>query len=263
MTVRTIPLILASNDEFGDIIYKNDLGSYFIVGYKPAIIIPKAAKECWLEVLSCIVTNSVPNILENVNDKFYFGTNLGDDYVVTIPPGFYSISSLEDAMNRAIFDNLNFSNGVELKYISSSNKTQMIVNKFGLYIDFSASDTFSNIIGFDQYIDFVLDVPHLFVSPNESNYTVNSKYLVHCDIVSGGIPLNNDDLQIIADLPVTVDTIGLQIHYVPNYQQKIACRNIIGGHLDEIRCWLTNQNNELLDTFGENFSVEIELKYVV
>ena len=91
MTTYTIPLVLSSNVNNGATNKSSD-GSTFSVDLDKPILVPKEAHHCYIQVQSATVWNTVPNIVEGVNDKFYFSYN-GNNYVLTIEQGQYDLTA--------------------------------------------------------------------------------------------------------------------------------------------------------------------------
>ena len=146
----SIPLVLSSSVDNGAT-EKSEDGSTFTINLERPIIIPKEARNCWIEVQSALVWNSVPNILTGINDKFYFTYNL-TPYILTLEKGQYDLEYLNIEIVRQI-KSLGLPNNLILfRGDSATSKVVIEVLDANITIDFTQPDTFREILGFNSQI---------------------------------------------------------------------------------------------------------------
>ncbi len=92
--------------------------------------------------------------------------------------------------------------------------------------------------------------------------TVNS-YLIHCDIIQTGILVNGISSQTVAQVPIDVQAAGFQIQYNPSIPPMAQAPHVAGARKEYVRCWLTNEKNERVDTDGQNWGFRLRLQYLI
>lgn len=257
----SLPLILNSAVESGAKDKTSD-GSSFSIDLDRPIIIPKQAKNCFVEVQSAEVWNTSPNILTGVNDKVTVDFGSGAT-VITIPQGLYDL----DALNQRLNQEVKAAGGMnEKEYVfnadTATQKTVLQILTVGSSMDFTASDTFRDMVGFGAVILTAATIDETFDAPNTANFNTTDYFLIHCDLVSRGLRLNSSYRQIVAQVLIDVPP-GHQIVSTPFNVPKIPAAELIGDKRNSINVWLTNDKNERIDTGGENFSCRLVINYVM
>jgi hypothetical protein len=148
----------------------------------------------------------------------------------------------------------------------SDNATQKVVLTFnyaGTQIDFTVPNSVNTILGFAAllYPQFVPSVAgETAVAPNVANFNTLSGYLIAADLVDQGIPINATGQSIIASVPITAKP-GSTINYQPFFPIPVNARGLIGNPRSTIIVRLLDQNGDDIDTLGESWSVQIQIKY--
>ncbi len=262
MVLLTIPLLVSSDVNAGATNKSAD-GSQFEVNTDQPIIIPEEATNCELFVSSASVWNVIPNVVTGVNDNFYIEI-AAVNYVANIPQGLYDLNTLEQAIER---DLENQGAAIGTFSFLPDDPTQKVViriNVAGIQIDFTPADTPRDLLGFDSQLlppGGVSAGVESFVADEEANFNNIDFFLIHCDLCSEGIRLNDSFNQAVAKVDIGDTGVGELItnqYFVP---VVCPCEYLIGTQRKTWRVWLTNQANERVNTQGENFNAQIILQY--
>lgn len=256
-----IPLLCSSDVNAGAINKTSD-GSQFEITTDEPIIIPEESTNCELYATSASVWNVVPNVETGVNDMWYIEIATVN-YVVTIPEGLYDLNTLEQTIENDLI-----SQGATAGSFSflPNDPTQQVVirlNYAGVQIDFTPADTPRDLLGFNsQLIGPVLSVGvEFYLGDNEAAFNNIDFFLIHTDLCSEGIRLNGEFNQSIAKVDIGDTAPGSLItnqYFIP---VRCECSYLIGTARKSWRVWLTDQANERVNTEGENFNVQLVLRY--
>ena len=257
-----IPVIATSSVASGAV-NKNSLGSRFTIVLQDPIIMPNDIVNCTVQVDEATVWWTIPNISITLNNnKFYFEYNTVN-YVITIPNGLYSVVDLDTAVNREVFTLTGESGLFAFEADNATQKVALTLTQAGLQVDFTQSDTFRDIIGFDSQL-----VPsggpttgsYTVLGDNVANFNTIDYFLLHSDIIDRGIRTNNTYTQTISQILIDVAP-GSQIVSREFNPPKSEAISLSGRTIDRITFWLTDQDNNLVDTNNEDFSCRMIIKY--
>ena len=264
--------IVASSDPAAGAQNLSDDGSQFEVQLDTPIVIPKEAKNCVIRVLQAQVWWTIPNIVTGVNDQFrctYDDGILEVTQQVTIPQGLYDL----DALNQAIdvqLQAVGFPEG--LFTLIADNATQKVIIQAndpyattGLRIDFTISNSIREILGFDSQLlpaGGNTTQQEQFIGDNTANFNTVNSLLIHSDLTSRGILVNNTYNQSIVQVVPDVE-VGSLITFRPFQPLRIPCPDLQGATRNSLRFWLTSEVNERVDTAGEYWNVNLEISYYV
>ena len=84
---------------------------------------------------------------------------------------------------------------------------------------------------------------------------------MHTDLTNTGIRVNDKFTQTIAQIAIDVAP-GSQITYAPYHIPSISINELIGAKKNIIRMWLTDDQNNRVNTGGEDWSARIVIKYL-
>ena len=131
----------------------------------------------------------------------------------------------------------------------------------GSSIDFTQADTIRDILGFNsQIIGPSVVSEENFDSDNVAAFNNIEYFVLHTDLVSYGLRTNNRYTQAVAQVLIEADP-GSQIAHQPNNPPEISCTELIGIKKNNIRVWLTDQANRLVNTAGETYSMRLVIYY--
>jgi hypothetical protein len=265
MTPVEIQMLVSSNPINGARNRSAD-GSSFEVALNPELAIPANAKAITVTVEEATIWWSVANIETGINDKFYItGPDVNDviqNFVLTIGEGLYNLSALNTAMLREL-DNANAKPGIIS--LSSDEATQRVTIRFEdqfTSIDFTQPNTCRIMLGFEVGVvgPFGATVPEEPLAQNIAAFNSVNYFVIHTDLISQGIRINNRYNQTVAIVPITAAPRS-QIVYSPFNPPKIDSPDLAGSKRTNLRFWLTDDQNRLVNTNSEYWSARIVIRY--
>lgn len=186
--------------------------------------------------------NSIPNVHQG-NNKFYYYDNSKKEHIITIPPGAYEITEI----NNYIQDKL----GADNFLLSPNNNTLEceIISKYD--IDFKRSDSLGHLLGFSKELS--ANILH------SSDKTVNIVKVINIRIecnITGDAYYDNELVHTIFEFDVNVEP-GYRLTKEPN---NIIYLPVIKNSIDNITLRIVDQDNDLVDFGNEKIVVRLELK---
>ncbi len=246
---------------------END-GGVINIDYDRALIIPPNAENIYIQTKCATVWNNIPNIVVGVNDIFVieFATTV---HTVTIPEGLYDVGSLSDKINIVLHnDGVSV---VDLIKLIPDNATDKIILAFNYattqadFRDATSSTNFRQVLGFNStLVPSILTTGVEFViAPNRAAFNNTEFFLIRCPtLCSRGINFNSVYSGVIARIPISVPPNSL-IPYDPNQSYKIPCNEIRGGDFTRLTVTLTDNNDTIVNTRDELWSVLFMLHYEI
>ena len=264
---QEISMIFSSDPTNGARNLSSD-GSSFEVQFEDGLRIPSNAVNCTVSCEASSIWNSVPNIISGVNNKLYItGLSSSDvltPYIITIPQGLYDLNDLNEAIIRELENAGAKSSPSPLISLSADDATQKVELKFhyiSTLVDFTQPDTPRDILGFDAGVYTVLTVPQTILAQNVASFNTVNYFLLHSDITTKGLRFNNNYNQTIAQVLIDVRP-GSLINYQPFNPPKITCPELIGTNRKNLRFWLTDDKNRLVNTNSEYYSLRVVIRYM-
>ena len=239
-------------------------GSRFSVILDNPIKIPQNALNCSLGVVQASIWNTSPNIsVLYKNNKFKFTTsnpkNAGT-HTIEISDGLYSVSALNSYISTALV-NLDLpSNLFTISALSSTGQSVITFSTLGDSVDMTIVDSIRTILGFDSKVITATLSGGSAYSDDVAKFNRNNSYLIQSDLVSGGIPINSVNPNIIASIPISVSP-SSQINYTPFNITEVDASNLVGLSKSNINFRLTNQDLQQVSTQGEICTVLIHIRY--
>ena len=269
MVPQEISILLSSDPANGALNVSSD-GSQFEVQLQDAIQIPREAQNVTISSEESTVWFVVPNIITGVNDKMYVDgpdtLDVTQSFVITIPQGLYNSSQLNSAVLRELENAGAKVSPDPIINIGSDTSTNKIIIRFNYAVsevDFTPSDTFRDILGFNsQVVGPFAGAPQNVLADNVAAFNTINSFLLHSDLVSQGLRLNNDYNQILTQ--VLIDVVpGKQIVSTPFNPPKINAQDLAGSSRTNIRMWLTDEANNPVNTNTEFFTTRIVIRYLI
>ena len=263
-----IPLILSSNPANGATqITKN--GSRFTVVFSRPLLVPKEAISCWITCENATVIFNTPNIILDTNDTIRVMFDDGiimATYDITIPAGLYDLDHLNATLSQQLSNAGALSDAVVLLPDTATSKVVIKYRQF-YQIDWTFGNNFRELLGFDSRIAPVggFAATDNFYEPGDNIARLNTilYYLIHSDLVSGhGLRVNGNFEDTLLQVPIDVSA-GSQISYEPQNLQSLPAPNLIGQSLRELHVWLTDDQNNFVDTLGEFWSIRLNIHYLM
>lgn len=252
----------------------NETGSQFEINTEQSIFLDKGGFEATISVQEATVWNTVKNVSEAEQNNHIFidsdvqpplFPNLID---VEIPDGNYSTSSLSAAIEREYVKAGGISGLVVLEEDFSTQKVLLKVDGTlagpgGAQVDFTPSNTFRDLIGFDDTKEPTPPAIALVndLAPNTAAFNVLEYFLVHWD-GGQGFPTNRKFQQTIARINITARP-GSQIVSTPFNPAKSEANGWIGERRNHMTFWLTDQSGTKLVETGETWSLRCVLTWKI
>lgn len=195
--------------------------------------------------------NSIPNIEEGVNNKFYYDNGK----TINIPTGTYEITDIENYLQNQLVTEKNSSKQVKDDVISikPNNNTLKCEVRSKYDIDFGPNDSLADLLGFKHK---KIDKSHLHKSDNAVDIIKVTTIRIECNIARGcyydGLPSHT----IIEFAP------GVEPGYLINVEptNHIYLPIINKSFIDNITINVVDQNSNLVNFRNENIIVRLELK---
>ena len=240
-------------------------GSTFAVALNTPIMIPKGAISCEVAVYSAAIWYVNPNIsVQLSNNQFKFTTSNAPagTYTITIPDGLYSLAGLNSTLSNS-FVNLGLPSN--LFSLSGDNATQSSIITFltnGDSIDFTIPTSLKTVLGFNSAVYTAPSNNYNLFSPNPAAFNADNSYIISSDLVTTGIPINNQSYGILVNVPIVIgETPGSQIVYQPNQVVWCDAVELIGQTKQFIRFRLTNQSLLPVNTVGETWQFTLSIRW--
>ena len=237
--------------------------SLLTVDFSPPIML-NTAKSYSLALIGMYTYNTIPNIEDGVNNKFYYYKNdlkaaIPNHQVITIPTGAYEIMDIEKYLQSEILRREGGKSSDDPnKYISlkANNNTLKCELKSELYfINFvGASNSLGEVLGFSH--GRLLDPCHVHYSDLPVNIIRVSTVRLECNIVTGSY-YNAKPSHTLYEFSPAVDP-GYSINIEPRTPIFLPITN---EHLiSNITLKLIDQHSRLVNFRGEEIIVRLELR---
>ena len=247
---------------------KSAYGDRFEIQLQDPIAIPSDALNVTVSLHESTIWWTVINIIAGQNDKMYIdGPDTLDapqSYIVTIPAGLYDLTGLYQAILRDLANQGAKTDPDPLFTMSPDEPTQKVeitFNYSSVAIDFTPTDTPREILGFLSQVYGPYTAPHAVLADNVASFNTVNSFLVHSDLCSKGIRINNTYSQTIGQVLIDVAP-GSQIVSKPYNPALISAQDLAGSQRTNLRVWLTDDQNRPVNTNGEDFTVRIVISYL-
>lgn len=250
-------------------------GDTFSVNFSDPIIVPKNATQVEVQMLESVIWFTTPNITQTNQNVRITGPDVNDIvrvYDVVVPKGLYDLSALSAAILRELESATFKAKQTPYPLISFSaddatSKVIIYLNYDTVTVDFSIPNSIGPILGFDtdagaNPIGPLVGTPLPQTADSVARFNTINSFLVHCDLARSGIRLNNTYSQIIGNPLIDVAP-GKQIIYSPQYPPLCEAEHLKGQRRTRVKCWLTDDQNNAVDTNGEYWYFRLRLSYSI
>jgi hypothetical protein len=258
---RTQTLLFSSSVDAGASNVTAD-GTTFEANFNSPLLIPVSARYCEAALTTASIWNTSPNVSASFGNNKFEVTYLASDYTITIADGLYSLTALNDYINRAL-QNLGIPYGqFTFAADTASQRTVLTIQNIGSYVDFGAASSVGVIMGWPIVSGIVAatSLGQHFYSPVEAAFNRNNYYLVETDMVQNGLPVNALARGILGAVPINVAP-GSQITYDPSTPLWFDASELIGRPRMGLRFRLLNQDLLSAPTAGDTYSFTVQLRW--
>lgn len=198
--------------------------------------------------------NSIPNVEEGVNNKFYYIDDKSQAANVTIPTGTYEITDIEKYIQNGISGSQQKKNEEDVISIKPNNNTlkcELFSSKYD--VDFTPKDSLADLLGFDHR---VLAKGTLHRSHKPINIIRVNTVRIECNIAKGCYH-NSQPSHTIFEFVPGVDP-GYAINIEPSNHIYLPIINKTS--ISNITVNVVDQNSNPVDFREEEIIVRLELK---
>lgn len=267
--------VIFSSDPAAGAQETNANGDAFSVNFSDPIVVPKEATQVEVQMIESVIWFTVPNITASNQNLRITGPDVNDIirvYDIIVPKGLYDLSALSAAILREL-ESASFKakqNPYPLVSFSADDATSKVImylNYDTVQVDFAIPSSIGPILGFstdvgDNPIGPLVGTPLPVTADTVARFNTINSFLIHCDLARSGIRLNNSYYQIIGNPLIDVAP-GKQILYSPQYPPICEANHLKGAQRTRVRCWLTDDQNNAIDTNGEFWSFRLRLTYSI
>lgn len=215
-----------------------------------------------LALVGLYTYNSIPNIEEGRNNKFYYWKGKGNKrtrQVVSIEEGAYEITDIERVLQQSLKRAPSKEAGLtddEVISLKPNNNTLKCELKSKFEVDFTPADSIGSLLGFSARL---LPPAKTHSSDRPVDIVRVNLIRIECNLVFGSF-LNSKQTHVLYEFKPTVDP-GYAITIEPNHLIFLDVQENLGS-IRHINVRLTDQNSELINFRGEEVIVRLELRSV-
>lgn len=251
-----IQLLVSSNPKSGSKNLSNN-GSMCEIRMDPPIHVSRDYKAT-MKLLKSSIWNTIANIDQTLynNNVLVFNDGI-QNLTLTLPTGLYSINGLNVAINDFLVNNNLPQNVCILDGIEATGHITIAFNAANLRIIWTNS-TIATFLGWTQASPQIgPGVPGFsYTSPNSAAFNSVSTVVIHSSICTGSYFSGRGGSDAIGSVSLTVRPGSLNYNeFINPIPSLINIRNI-----DTIQFYLTDENNNPLNTGGEYFSLSLEIE---
>ena len=209
-------------------------------------------------LLSVNLYNSIPNITEE-NNIFKYSIDNGSTWkIISLHKGSYELQAINDEIQRKMIQNGDFDTTNSEAYITisahiSELKSIIHISNEAYLVDFNTENSIGLVLGFRSLrIGYGYNKSQDIVDITKVNLV-----LVNTDIISGSYVNGCESPAIYSFDPNKVSP-GYKIDERPN--PSLIYYPVNKNSIDNIRVWLTDQDNKSIDLRGERVTVKIHIK---
>ena len=256
-------IIAHSNPTNGALLTSAD-GSEFDIDLKRAIVIPKDAKSCSIEVVQAHVPWTVVNIsAAKGNNQLRLEHKVSGVKTITLSDGLYSTPLLAAAVNR-LFVNEGLADGsitLTGDYATQKVNIALTVDLRLTFIPTSMYLILGAVINsaYPSAATFTTTALTHFEMPSQAEFDQLTSFLIKSNICRYGIRYSGFS-NIIANVMVNRAPSSI-LTYEPNRPLRIDTPELIGQRLDQVHFQITDQDNKRVDFGGSFWSVLLNLSW--
>jgi len=264
---------------------KSSDGSSFELQFTRPLFLPSNAYNAKLEVIQANIWNKSPNISQALGNNTFTLKDDGGTFTVMLDDGLYDLESLYDSIalkldnhpppNRPkhpVSDYFTFSGNNSLgKVIITFLDKDLTANPEILW----SQSTVRTVLGFEEdsptrptttlYTNIQTDEHNSsLVAPNPAKFNSYNSFVLHSDLVSEGIQINNTYDNIISQIQITSNVGEIENFRANDKNMFSIVNNLIGSQNQRYRArfYLTSELGIPLDTKGENYDFVILLSWL-
>ncbi len=206
--------------------------------------------------------NTVFNIIEGVNNMFYFYHEDDEEpnvIKVKLPSGAYEFSQINYEIDRQI-KLLGMKSVIKLTIDKTTSKTQLTLLRDDLVVCFDFEHSLKDLLGFTQSrYHYSEENKGIIISEKIINITKLSTINVECSIIRNSY-MNGQQKNILYSFPSYTVPIGFKI--IERISHPIFLPVHKTSTISAITIRIVDENDELVNFNGEEIALALELKQV-
>ncbi|XP_073995552.1 uncharacterized protein [Rhodnius prolixus] len=207
----------------------------------PPINLLDVGDDYSIGLLSFQSYNSIPNIIEGVNNLFHYGDN-----VISLPTGTYEV----EAIARYLKSHINSADSLKLKGNTNTLKVELTCTQ---PVYFNKEHSIGPLLGFTKHE--VLEKMNTHKSDEIVQIHSVNTVAINCNIASGSYRNGKPGHTIYEFSPIVPP--GFKIVQEPS---PVIYFPVIGEVINNISLVITDQNQNLVDFSGETITIRLHLK---
>lgn len=210
---------------------------------------------------------NIPRIGEPTTVSMIYRTRSVFVWDIYIPQGTYELGRLNQVLQDSLLGAGLLENAIEFELNPDNGKMSTLLYT-GTELDLTVTASPAEILGLQKQIysiPIIPDPPNPYaVAESQPAFNVVNQFHIHCDLVDRGIGVNSRHTDVVGVVPITENnSIGYLVAYEPNTPTVTNIKQLRGTIRRDVRCWLTNEKDEFLNTGGEDWSFHIRLSYLI
>ena len=129
-------------------------------------------------------------------------------------------------------------------------------------VDFTVANSLRSVLGFNAAVYTATSAGYNLYSPNTATFNSDNSYIIQSNLLSAGIPINNQQIGILVNVPINSSP-GSQIIYQPANIVWVNAPELIGNPRQYLTFTLQNQNLAPVNTLGETYQFTLCIRYQV
>lgn len=207
----------------------------------------KEDKEWEVALLDFSTYNSIPNVSENVNNRFHYLKQQGDEIkVIEFQTGAYEITDINRELQKHF--------GKESVELVANNNNLRSELKCKYYIDFSQQSSIGGLLGFPK-TSGLLEPNIVHTSPETVNINKISVINITCNIVQGAYKDGSNGHILHSFYPLVAP--GFKIVEKP---QNLIYLPLNTSHISDIELSVLDQDGNAVDFRGEIISLRLHIR---
>lgn len=222
--------------------------------------IPKDAKNVNLQVIAGELWYNTPNIILGENSKFEFKHN-NTTTNVNLPTGLYSVTQLNSSIDREVQKATGQSGLFSIKADDAQGKIDLTIKNSGDAVDFGASGSFNDLLGFDPTTITATTGLQTFTGQRVARFSDLAYYLLQSNMADEGLQINGSYEGIVAKILIDTKPSSQLLYQPPNPSIIDVTDNLRGNKNRNYTFSLLTSKGFEVDTLGEYWSFQIRVSY--
>ena len=258
---KDLTILFSSDPLVGAQNLSADLSSFSVTLNSP-LSIPNSAVDCSMAVIGATIWNDAANISPFYNNNQIRIVRGATILTIAFDEGLYSLENLQSTLAAKL---VNAGQPRDLVLLTADNATSRVVITLryaGLAVDFTVANSIAPVLGFltTDYLTATVDNESVFGTNPAAFNRVNS-FLITSDIVSNGVPINNNGRGIIAAIPINAPP-GNECNYDPQNPVWVDASGLIGMSKQNFNFQLRDQSLRTVST-NEIYTFTVKIRYSI